>query len=89
MNNPYVEYQLAGVYGTTLPLERAQLGWKCPECGRIYAPHIPMCLCCPPILKTGTSTSAEEWNKMAEQTLEHIKNHPPFTQCPSLTPTPK
>ena len=22
------------------------LGWKCPECGRVYSPSIPMCFYC-------------------------------------------
>ena len=24
----------------------ASLGWKCPECGRVYSPTTPMCFYC-------------------------------------------
>jgi uncharacterized OB-fold protein len=55
-------------------------GWKCPECGRVYAPHVTMCFYCPiTAISTNQTAISEEWKKQLQQTVEHIKNHPPFT----------
>lgn len=37
------------------------LGWKCPECGRVYSPTTPMCFYCGGN-KTSTSTTYNSSN---------------------------
>jgi uncharacterized OB-fold protein len=54
-----------------------QTGWICPKCGQVWAPLMTECVPCnDPLVKAVGLIG----NRAMEQTLEHIRNHPPFTQ---------
>lgn len=53
------EWRKVGATNATEPVTvpmPAAMGWECPRCHAIYAPHVHQCICAPPAITTTTLT---------------------------------
>ena len=61
-------------------------GWRCPVCGRVYSPTIPMCFYCSnqegTVQTTGTSIDDSKW---WEEYLKQSQTGKPVNDNPSTT----
>lgn len=52
----------------------ASLGWKCPECGRVYSPTTPMCFYCGGNKISNTNTTYNNFNTTLTKTNNDYEN---------------
>jgi hypothetical protein len=59
-------------------LFNGQTGWICPKCDHVWAPLMMECALCNYPVKGVLDTGV--MNRAMEQSLEHIRTHPPFAE---------
>lgn len=52
----------------------ASLGWKCPECGRVYSPTTPMCFYCGGNKTSNINTTYNNSNTTLTKTSNDYEN---------------